>query len=109
MLKIRSPILQYILDLIFLRNLGKEDDDSDIMMGEDEEEEDVEEERAETQKLSVSEQKIREEKNNMMIAHFMFSLVWSVAAVLDGPSRLKFDEFFRGLCEMEGTKAKFPR
>ena len=72
------------------------------MMGEEEEEQ-------EPQKLSVPEQKILEERSNMLIAHFIFSLVWSVGAVLDGQSRLKFDEFFRTLCEMEGSKAKYPR
>ena len=94
------------------RELGKEDeDDDDIMMGDDDGEggEEGEVPPAEPVKVSVSEQKIQEERTNMLIAHFLFSLVWSVGAVLDGPSRLKFDEFFRTLCEMEGQKAKYPR
>ena len=44
-----------------------------------------------------------------MIAYFLFSTVWSVGATLDGPSRIKFDEFFRTLCEMEGGNALHPR
>ena len=64
---------------------------------------------ADPQKLSVMEQKILEERSNMMVAHFLFSLVWSVGAVLDGQSRIKFDEFFRDLCDSEGTKSKHPR
>lgn len=60
-------------------------------------------------KLSVSEQKIVEERSNMLVAHFLFSLVWSVGGVLDGPSRLKFDDFFRTLCDSDGSKAKHPR
>ena len=35
---------------------------------------------------------------------FVFSLVWSVAGIIDGPSRPKFDVFFRQICT-----AKAPR
>ena len=52
---------------------------------------------------------IQEEQTNMLIAHFFFAIVWSVGATLDTSSRLKFDEFFRGLCDMEGAKAKYPK
>ena len=51
---------------------------------------------------------ILEERTNMMVAHLLFSLVWSVGGTLDGASRLKFDEFFRSLCEMD-TSGKYPR
>jgi len=50
-----------------------------------------------------------DERTNMVIAQFIFSLVWSVGATLAGPSRIKFDEFFRNLCEMEGSQASHPR
>lgn len=60
-------------------------------------------------KLSASMQKILEERYNMVIAHFLFSVVWSIGGALEGTSRLKFDEFFRSLCDMEGDKAKYPR
>ena len=59
-------------------------------------------------KLSATEQKLNEECNNMIVAHFLFSLVWSVGGTLDGASRLKFDEFFRSLCEMDQS-GKYPR
>jgi dynein heavy chain len=35
---------------------------------------------------------------------FVFSLVWSIAGIIDGPSRPKFDQFFRQICT-----AKAPR
>ena len=50
-----------------------------------------------------------DERSNSVIAYFLFSLVWSVGATLDGPSRIKFDEFFRNLCEMESAQASHPR
>ena len=52
---------------------------------------------------------IIEERTNMLLAHFLFSVVWSVGGTLDGPSKLKFDEFFRGVCDGEGSHAKYPR
>eukprot|EP00965_Chrysotila_dentata_P012158 398782-Pleurochrysis_carterae.AAC.2 len=30
---------------------------------------------------------------------FVFSLVWSIAGLIDAPSRRKFDEFFRAVCD----------
>lgn len=57
-------------------------------------------------KPSLSEQKLMEERDNMVVAHFFFSIVWSLGAMLDAASRLKFDEFFRSLCE---ESSKHPR
>ena len=85
------------------RLIGEEDDD-DIQMGDDSEESESEE-----KPVSLSEQKIIEERTNMIVAHFLFSIVWSVGATLDGISCLKFDEFFRALCEMESASSKYPR
>ena len=84
------------------RALGAEEDDDDIMMGEEPTDGDEDEQK----KPSLSDQKLIEERNNMIVAHFLFSIVWSVGAMLDGPSRLKFDEFFRSLCE---ENSKHPR
>lgn len=93
------------------RALGQEeDDDDDIVMGDVPEEtpELPEEQVAEEKKTSLSDQKLQEERTNMIIAHFLFSLVWSIGGTLDGPSRLKFDDFFRALCE-EGGSVKVPK
>lgn len=84
------------------RQIGAEDED-DIIMGEESDEE------QEEKPVSLSEQKIIEERTSMIVAHFLFSIVWSIGATLDGSSRLKFDEFFRALCDMEGSTAKYPR
>ena len=85
-----------------IRLIGEEGDD-DIQMGDDSGSE------SEEKPVSLSEQKIIEEKTNMIIAHFLFSIVWSVGATLDDISRIKFDEFFRALCEMENPSSKYPR
>lgn len=89
------------------RSIGDEEDDEEYIF----EEESVEGEEAEAikEKTTISEQKIIEEKTNMLICYFLFSIVWSVGATLDENSRIKFDEFFRSLCEMESTKDKHPR
>ena len=47
-------------------------------------------------------EKLTEETTKMTIAYFLFSLVWSVGATLDSPSKLKFDEFLRTQCMTEG-------
>ena len=59
--------------------------------------------------MSKSDKAMIEEQTNMIIAHFFFAIVWSVGATLDGRSRLKFDEFFKSLCDMEGSNAKYPK
>ncbi|KAK2157592.1 hypothetical protein LSH36_188g04054 [Paralvinella palmiformis] len=93
-----------------IRNLGAEDEEDEIMMGEEpvavDEEEEIEE--PEEKKTSLTEQKLIEERTNMIVAYFLFSIVWSVGGTLNGSSRLKFDEFFRTLCEMD-QNGKYPR
>jgi len=58
---------------------------------------------------AAAEQKLTDEVTNMTVAYFVFSLVWTVGTTIDGSSRLKFDEFFRVLCEMEAANTKYPR
>ena len=91
--------------IISFRKIGDEDDDEDIF-----EEIDVEGgEQKEPEPVSLTDQKIIEERTNMLFCYFLFSLVWSIGATLDDNSRIKFDEFFRSLCEMEGAKDKHPK
>lgn len=98
--------------MLRFRRLGQEDDD-DINM--DDTVEDEEPEEAETDPLLLATQqklaeKLVEEQTKMLIAYFLFSIVWSVAATLDSPSKLKFDEFLRLQCASEGEHhAKQPR
>lgn len=87
------------------RLIGEDDDDEDIF----EEEMDEEGEEAKEKPTSLNDQKIIEERTNMIICYFLFCIVWSVGATLDENSRIKFDEFFRSLCEMESAKDKHPR
>ena len=63
----------------------------------------------ENTKPSVVAEKLAEETNNMITAYFLFSLVWSFGATIEGSSRIKFDEFFRSLCEMDAPNSKYPR
>ncbi|XP_055958183.1 dynein axonemal heavy chain 3 [Patella vulgata] len=96
-----------------VKKIGHEDEDDDDMDFIEDEEEEMEGgeggEGVYSQPASVMDQKLNEERTNMIIAYYFFSIVWSVGATLDTTSRLKFDEFFRGLCEMEGNTAKFPK
>lgn len=87
--------------------MGKTSDD--IVMGE--EAELNEEPTAVTGRISVAsfEQKLTDEMSNMVVAYFLFSLVWSVGGNLDESSRTKFDEFFRSLCDMESPSSVYPR
>uniref|UniRef100_H2YSE0 AAA+ ATPase domain-containing protein n=1 Tax=Ciona savignyi TaxID=51511 RepID=H2YSE0_CIOSA len=48
-------------------------------------------------------------RGNMVIAHFFFAIVWSVAACVDGNSRERFNDFFRDLLDTDGGKVGFPR
>lgn len=59
--------------------------------------------------VGASEKKLEEERTNMLVAYFLFSVVWSLGSTLDNDSRIKFDEFFRELCDMEASKDKFPK
>ncbi|XP_067685210.1 dynein axonemal heavy chain 3-like [Haliotis asinina] len=99
MLKLYSCLMDDV------RRLGQEDEDEESYIPEEGEEEEEEEEPVAT---SLTDQKIIEERTNMIISYFFFSIVWSIGATLDANSRLKFDEFFRSLCEMEAT-GKYPR
>ena len=97
------PVIYWFCNFLYeCRKIGDDDDDFlDV--------EPIEEDTENAQPLSMSQQKLTEERTSMLVAHFLFSIVWSVGAVLDGPSRLKFDDFFKGLCEMEGANAKYPK
>ncbi|XP_033642613.1 dynein heavy chain 3, axonemal-like [Asterias rubens] len=66
------------------------------------------EEDGETGNQSLTEQKVQEERTNMLVSHFLFSLVWSVGATVDYSSRENFSEFFKQLCDMD-TTGKHPR
>ncbi|XP_052828077.1 dynein axonemal heavy chain 3 [Octopus bimaculoides] len=56
--------------------------------------------------FSVIQEKLAEEKSNMIITHFLFALVWSLSATLTSDSSLKFQEFFHKLCETESINAR---
>jgi hypothetical protein len=49
--------------------------------------------------LNFGDKKIMEEKNNMTIAYFFLSIIWSLGATLIHSSRQKFSAFFHELCE----------
>ncbi|XP_033114673.1 dynein heavy chain 3, axonemal-like isoform X5 [Anneissia japonica] len=84
-------------DVRFIRN--REDSDDDLI---------EEQEDPENSSPSLSDQKLNEERTNMVVCYFLFSLVWSVGAVVDGSSRDNFSEFFKQLCDMD-TTGKYPR
>ena len=94
---------------MFTRKLGKEDEDDDDFLEEEEEELDESAPDPMAKAMSKSDKAVVEDQTNMIIAHFFFAIVWSVGATLDGSSRLKFDEFFKSLCDMEGNNAKYPK
>ncbi|XP_071960977.1 dynein axonemal heavy chain 3-like [Antedon mediterranea] len=83
-------------DVRLIRN--REDTDDDF----------GEEEDADNSTPSLSEQKLNDERTNMVICYFLFSIVWSVGGVVEGSSRENFSEFFKQLCDMD-TTGKFPR
>lgn len=98
--------------MVYHRKLGMEDDEEEeeAFMEEDDEEGGGSDTDGEgTKEKSLTDQKLIEERTAMLIAYFFFSMVWSVGATLDANSRAKFDEFFKGLCDMDGTTAKYPR
>lgn len=45
----------------------------------------------------------------MLIVYFFFFMVWSVGVIFDVNFRVKFDEFFKGLCDMDGITVKYLR
>ncbi|XP_041348477.1 dynein heavy chain 3, axonemal-like isoform X2 [Gigantopelta aegis] len=99
-----------------VRKVGQDDEDEDEDFEEEEDQpQQQDEEKKDTaedvilQSLDTMTQKIIEEQTNMLISYFFFSVVWSVGATLDTNSRIKFDEFFKTLCEMEGSSAKYPK
>lgn len=95
---------------LVVRKIGKDDFDDFIAEEVPEGEEAVSSDpTAAPPAMSAMEQKVREDQTNMIVAHFFFAIIWSVGATLDASSRLKFDEFFKTLCEMESNSAKHPR
>ncbi|XP_076804480.1 dynein axonemal heavy chain 3-like isoform X3 [Clavelina lepadiformis] len=60
-------------------------------------------------KISASDIKVIEERGNMLVAHFLFAIVWSIGACLEENSRERFNDFFRELLDSDGGKMGFPR
>jgi hypothetical protein len=44
-----------------------------------------------------------EERNNMIVAHFSFSIVWSIGSVVQKQAADRFDSFLRSLTESESN------
>lgn len=103
----------------FFRNLGDDDDADDIAIppppdaATDGDEQTIEDAAShtfpESNRAAIAEQKLNEEISNMSVSFFLFSVVWSLGGTLDKASRLKFDEFFRGVTETESQNCKYPR
>nr|XP_039250666.1 dynein heavy chain 3, axonemal-like [Styela clava] len=55
-------------------------------------------------KLSASNLKAIEERGNMLIAHFLFATIWSIAGVIEEDSRDRFNDFFREMFEQNPIK-----
>ena len=89
------------------RKIGEDEEEDDFT--EEGDEENADEESQQPPQASEEERKIIEEKTSMVVSYFFFSIVWSIGATLDLNSRLKFDEFFRSLCEMDATTSKYPK
>ena len=70
------------------------------------EETEQEESQDKPKQLSIHEQKSVEEKNNMVVSYFFFTIVWSIGGVLNKASREKFDVYFRELLERNSDKEK---
>ena len=58
----------------------------------------------ESMSLNVSDQKAANEKNDMVIANFFVSIIWSIGITLRPSSKDKFNVFFLELCENSNTK-----
>ncbi|XP_071815449.1 dynein axonemal heavy chain 3-like isoform X3 [Apostichopus japonicus] len=92
-----------------VRAIQNQDDDSDSEFEMDEEEGEAPEVKEEREKApSLTEQRIQEERTNMLICNFLFAMVWSVGATVEGSFRDNFSEFFKQLCDMDQT-GRHPR
>ncbi|XP_059151038.1 dynein axonemal heavy chain 3-like [Physella acuta] len=102
LLKLYSCLMEEV------KKVGKDEDEEEEFLDE-ESKEGVEGEATGTAGLKLNEKKLEEERTNMTVAYFMFSVVWAVGATLDNNSRIMFDQFFRELCDMEGSKDQYPK
>lgn len=98
--------------MVYYRKLGMEDDEEEeeVFMEEDDEEGgglDIDGEGVKEKFLI--DQKLIEERIVMLIVYFFFFMVWSVGVIFDVNFRVKFDEFFKGLCDMDGITVKYLR
>ncbi|XP_032809855.2 dynein axonemal heavy chain 3-like isoform X2 [Petromyzon marinus] len=92
--------------------------DGESRTGEEEEEEEEEEDGVEEQggamkgsrmpvgrrgtaAAAAAAARLAEERTALLTAHFLFAVVWAVGGVLDRPSKERFSEFFRKLCEQD--------
>ncbi len=57
--------------------------------------------------LTASQKKEMEEKNDMIVAYFFMSVVWTIGSVLKQTSREKFSSFFIELCD--NSIKKYPK
>ena len=99
-----------------VREIGKDDGDDDDDGGGAAEEMAVDtgggdgeelSDEAYSKMLAEQNEKIAEQQNQALFCYFVFCHIWSVGGTLDGPSRVKFDEFFREL--IEGRVSEFPK
>lgn len=58
----------------------------------------------ESMSLNVSDQKAANEKNDMIVANFFVSIIWSIGITLLPASKEKFNVFFLELCDNSNTK-----
>lgn len=98
--------------MVYYRKLGMEDDEEEeeVFMEEDDEEGgglDIDGEGV--KEKSLIDQKLIEERIVMLIVYFFFFMVWFVGVTFDVNFRVKFDEFFKGLCDMDGIIVKYLR
>ncbi|XP_052058680.1 dynein axonemal heavy chain 3-like isoform X1 [Mytilus californianus] len=104
----KSMLTLYGCMLDDVRKIGDDEEEDDFIDEGDEENLDEDSEQEKPQ-ASEEERKMIEERTNMVVSYFFFSIVWSIGAILDLNSRIKFDEFFRALCEMDASTSKYPK